>query len=259
MELHILHNKSEILNYLIKSPELQVYSIGDLDSFFWPKTIWYSLKDNDEIKAIALLYVGMAPPTLLAIYDDNYEVYMDLLGKIKPLLPAKFYAHLGTGLIDVFGKQNIIQTFGHNYKMALKKDPIKIDDKNIRKLLIDDIHQIEEFYHEAYPANWFDKRIIETEQYYGYFDGEKLVGVAGIHVYSKEFKVAALGNIATMPEYRGHGIGYKLTSHLCFELKKSVAYIGLNVKSENLAAINCYKKIGFEIVGNYDECLINNT
>lgn len=258
MDLHILHSKSDILEFLLNSPELQVYSIGDLDDFFWPKTIWYSLKEGDEIKAIALLYVGMSTPTLLAIYDKDFESANQLLQRGKSILPSKFYAHLSPNLIDIFGKQNIIESYGPHYKMALKRIPYIIADENIKRLTIKDIPIIDEFYTKAYPDNWFDKRMLETQKYFGYFAENKLVGIAGIHVYSEEYKVAALGNIATHPEYRGRQIGYKLTSRLCLDLKESVNYIGLNVKSDNIAAISCYRKVGFEIVGSYDECYIRN-
>lgn len=258
MDLHVLHSKPEILNFLMNSPELQVYSIGDLDDFFWPKTIWYSLKENNETKAIALLYVGMSTPTLLAIYDRDFESSHLLLERIKPILPVRFYAHLSPNLIDIFGKQNIIESYGPHYKMALKKNPIKIIDDNIKRLTINDIQIISDFYATAYPDNWFDKRMLETQKYFGYFAENKLVGIAGIHVYSEEYKVAALGNIATHPDFRGRQIAYKLTSQLCLDLMQSVNYIGLNVKSDNIAAISCFRKIGFEIVGNYDECYIRN-
>jgi len=142
--------------------------------------------------------------------------------------------------------------------MALRKLLMKVEFNNIRMLTVDDIATIEVFYSESYPENWFDKRMIETKKYLGYFDDSRLVGIAGIHVYSKEYKVAALGNIATHPDYRGRGISQTLTTALCFELKKSVNHIGLNVKSDNVAAINCYKKVGFEIIGSFDEYLVRN-
>jgi ribosomal protein S18 acetylase RimI-like enzyme len=142
--------------------------------------------------------------------------------------------------------------------MILKKEASNPNDKNIRKLSIEDLEIIKELYTVSYPQNWFDSRMLETNKYYGYFINNKLVGVSGIHVFSEEFKVAGLGNIATHPEYRGKQIGYKLTSALCNDLQKSVDFIGLNVRSENEYAIKCYKKIGFEIIGTYDECSIKN-
>ena len=142
--------------------------------------------------------------------------------------------------------------------MELKKTANTIDDNSIRRLNADDTKMIEAFYAAAYPDNWFDKRMLDTNKYFGYFLDELLVGIAGIHVYSEEYKVAALGNIATLPKHRGNKIGQKLTSKLCHDLQKSIKHIGLNVKSDNIAAIKCYQNIGFEIVGSYDELFIKN-
>jgi len=114
------------------------------------------------------------------------------------------------------------------------------------------------FYKVAYPENWFDSRMVESGKYFGYFNEGSLVGIAGIHVYSPEYHIAALGNIAVHPDFRGRKIACKLTSVLCYDLKKSVDIIGLNVKSDNIAAIKCYDNIGFEIRSFYDECLIKN-
>jgi ribosomal protein S18 acetylase RimI-like enzyme len=258
MEVNIIRNKEEIYKFLIKSPEMQVYLIGDLDDFFWPKTIWYAARVNDKIKAIALLYTGMIPPTLLSFCKNDNHYASELLNTIKPLLPDKFQAHLSTGLLDIFGEENVMDYYGRNCKMALKKYPEEIYDKNIRQMTSSDLPEIMKLYSIAYPNNWFDKRMLETGKYLGYFSNEQLIGVAGIHVYSEEYKAAALGNIVTHPDYRGKQIAYKLTSALCNNLRKKVDFIGLNVKSDNTAAIKCYKKIGFETIGYYDECLIKN-
>jgi len=70
--------------------------------------------------------------------------------------------------------------------------------------------------------------------------------------------VAALGNIATHPDFRGRNIATKLISALCYNLQNEVDTISLNVRAENKAAINCYIKMGFEITGEYEECLLQN-
>jgi ribosomal protein S18 acetylase RimI-like enzyme len=258
MDLQVLHEKTQILKYLRENTGLQIYSIGDLDDFFWPKTIWYALKDSDEIKTIALLYVGMFPPTLLSFYKGESAYSRQLIEKIRGFLPNKLNVHLSPGLIDIFGTENIIDYYGLNYKMILTRAVQALKDKHIRRLSINDLPIINDFFIESYPHNWFDSRMIETNKYFGYFESDKLIGVSGIHVYSSEYRVAALGNIATHPNHRGKQIAYKLTSALCFDLQKSVDYIGLNVKSDNEYAIKCYKKVGFEIIGTYDECYLKN-
>lgn len=258
MEIQVLHNKSTILTFLRKSADLQIYSIGDLDDFYWPKTTWYGLIKGDTIQSIALLYAGPKEPTLLSFYDNNPEYSLELLKSIKPILPGKFFAHLSPGLMAIFGEQNIIENGGLHYKMVLKRTPAKIDEADIKRLSVNDLPIVENFYLIAYPHNWFDRRMLKTDKYFGYFINNNLVGIAGIHVYSVKYKVSALGNIATLPDYRGQQIAFKLTSILCNDLRKNVNLIGLNVKSDNEFAIKCYKKIGFEIVGNYEECIIKN-
>lgn len=258
METLVLRDKPTILKYLRRNTEFQIYCIGDLDDFFWQDTKWYGLTDNNNILSIALLYSGMKTPTLLTFHDDYPEYAYKLLELIRPDLPERFFAHLSPGLIGVFGNKKIIENFGLHYKMALK-NPLSVqDDPNVRRLSVMDLPAILDFYLEAYHGNWFDKRMLETGKYFGYFLNDKLTGISGIHVYSKEYKVAALGNIATHPDHRGKQIGFRLTSILCDDLLKDVDFIGLNVKSDNEFAIKCYRKAGFEKIGNYEEYLINN-
>ena len=45
--------------------------------------------------------------------------------------------------------------------------------------------------------------MLKTDKYFGYFINDNLVGIAELHVYSGKYKVSALGNIATLPDYRG--------------------------------------------------------
>jgi len=258
METRIIRDKGEIYRFLSKSPDLQLYLIGDLDDFFWPHTIWYAIYDKAEIQAIALLYTGMIPSTLLLFHDSDPYYAKGLLGSVKTLLPERFNAHLSPGLTEVFGKENIVADYGHNFRMILDRIPEAIGDNNIRRLMISDLQKMKELYAIAYPGNWFDSRMVETGKYFGYFRNDMLAGVAGIHVYSSEYRIAALGNIATHPDYRGQKIAYKLTSVLCINLTKDADIIGLNVKSDNASAIKCYENIGFTIRCSYDECLIQN-
>ena len=89
-----------------------------------------------------------------------------------------------------------------------------------------------QLYKESYPENWFDQRMLETNQYFGVWKDDKLVSIAGIHVYSEVYRVAALGNITTHPFYRNNGYGTLVTARLCQSLSEKVDHIGLNVKSQ---------------------------
>jgi predicted GNAT family acetyltransferase len=109
-------------------------------------------------------------------------------------------------------------------------------------------------YAASYPGNWFVPRMLETGLYYGIRRGRALVSVAGVHVYSPHYKVAALGNIATRPDARGRGLATAVTARLCHELLlQGIEHVGLNVKADNPSAIACYEKLGFQRVADYGE------
>jgi ribosomal protein S18 acetylase RimI-like enzyme len=113
-------------------------------------------------------------------------------------------------------------------------------------------------YAAAYPGNFFVPRMLETGYYFGIRRGGMLASVAGVHVFSRPYKVAALGNITTRPDFRGQGLATAATVRLCQELRGAgIEHIGLNVKADNQAALECYKRIGFKQIADYGEYTMN--
>ena len=108
-------------------------------------------------------------------------------------------------------------------------------------------------FEQAYPGNFFEPRMLDTKRYFGIRQDGKLVSVAGVHVYSARYRVAALGNITTHPDYRGRGYGRIASARVCKSLLSEIDYIGLNVKADNTSAIRCYEKLGFETIGSFGE------
>lgn len=249
-----LHNKKDIERFLKKDVFLHLYSIGDLDDFFWPYTIWYGFKSNDLIHAIVLLYIGMSIPTLIAISTETNHM-IGLLNAIRYLLPVRFYAHLSPGLAHALAKTYDLTSYGEHYKMALtdKRPASLIDCSDVKQLSKNDLSSVRDLYKISYPGNWFDPRMLETKKYFGLEEKKRLVSVAGIHVYSPQYKVAALGNIATVPEYRNQGYGKRVTAKLCQSLINEGVQVGLNVKADNISAISCYEKLGFKTIVSYEE------
>lgn len=257
MPVICLHDKKTIEGFLRKNTGLHIYSLGDLDDFFWPYTTWYALAANNELKAIALLYTGLSLPTLLAL-SEQQKVMSDLLESLIPILPCKFYAHLSPNLEKVFQDRYELEPHGEHYKMALKDSfAVKsVDCSPVIRLSGSNLKDIVHLFQESYPGNWFDSRMLETNQYFGIRQDEKLVSIAGVHVYSKTYRVAALGNITTHPAWRNKGYGRLVTARLCQSLSENTDCIGLNVKTDNHSAISCYKRLGFEIIDSFGEFLV---
>ena len=257
MNLQILHNKKEIEKYLSGNVFLNIYSIGDLDDFFWNYTTWYAAKENGRIQSLILSYAAPNMPTFIAVSDAAPKM-AELLTSIFHLLPRKFYAHLNVGLSDLLAQKYQLEPHGLHYKMGLSRTNFKgADNSAAVRLTEDNLEDIHKLYDECYPGNWFDERMLKTKQYYGvYLDGE-LVSVGGIHVYSEKYRVSAIGNVATDQAHRNKGYGRQLMTKLCDELFKHVDHVGLNVKADNHAAIVLYEKMGFKKICEYEEYLVS--
>ena len=100
--------------------------------------------------------------------------------------------------------------------------------------------------------------MLETGQYLGLRRAGALVCVAGVHVYSPRYAVAALGNVTTDPRWRGQGLAGRAVAALCLRLQRECTTIGLNVHGDNAAAIACYRRLGFTEIASYDEYMLRD-
>ena len=237
---------------------IHIYEIGDLDDFFWADTVWYALKEGTRIQQVVLIYYGISPTALLGFTAYNTAALTELLLSIADDLPNRIYVHLNENITAALSKRYHIQYCGRYYKMALAdfSQLENISATEVIPLTPDDQTELEILYQESYPGNWFNPRMLETGYYFGIRRHGKIICAAGVHVYSPTYGVAALGNITTHPDYRGQGLGTRVTARLCQNLKRSVKHIGLNVRADNKPAISSYKKLGFEIISAYEENML---
>jgi ribosomal protein S18 acetylase RimI-like enzyme len=251
-----LHSKDEVEGFCRRNPSLHLYAIGDLDDFFWPHTTWYALREGGQVRQLVLLYTGQPLPTVLAYAEEPAGPMRELLRDLVRVLPRRFYAHLTEGLADALADDYRVRPHGAFHKMGLtdRSRAAGLDGSEAVALSAADTDDLLALYGAGYPGNWFVPRMLQTGFYFGIRRGGALVSAAGVHVYSRPYKVAALGNITTRPDARGQGLATAVTVRLCQELLRAgVECVGLNVKADNRSAIACYEKVGFERVADYRE------
>lgn len=113
----------------------------------------------------------------------------------------------------------------------------------------DKIYDLEK---KCFSRPWSKENILsETEKkdslFLGMISDGELIGYLGINIILDE---GYLLNVAVDQKYRKRGVATELFSEL-FDtaLKKNMAFITLEVRSENHEAISLYRKLGFEEVG----------
>ena len=254
MELRQINDRKKLATYFRQDLPLHTYSLGDLDNFYWPKTTFYGEILGEEISRVTLLYRGEGLPVLLALGTEGF-FGDDYYRSLSPLLPDPFYAHFSPGLEKFFLQDYEIIDHGEHYKMDLCEpgDVGKTCLESPFCLNASHLPELQELYHLSYPENAFDPRMLSTGRYFGHRSGGVLVSVAGVHVYSSRYRVAALGNITTHPDHRNQGFARLVTACLCRNLVEEVDTIGLNVKVDNAPAIHLYQSLGFKIAAKYGE------
>lgn len=256
--MHVIEiqDKNLLYNYFKKDICLYAYHIGDLDNFFFVNCSWYVLFHENEIQEVALLYKGSKKPTVLLF--GRTEGQKVLMENVLDILPKEFFCHYSISIKNILSTKYLIEPLGMHFKMMLKDihNLEKAEDRDILFLSNIDIPDIQKLFTESYPENYFTNRMLETGKYVGIKDKDTLIGIAGVHVYSKIYKIAILGNITVHPDYRNHGIGKRLITSLLLNLKNDVDFIGLNVKANNTSAIHLYNKLGFIKCAEYEEGIL---
>ncbi|MCY0928888.1 GNAT family N-acetyltransferase [Streptomyces sp. H27-H1] len=255
MILSSLHDRSALATRFERDPAMHVMELGDLDDLLWPHTSWYTVSEGGPV---ALLYsVGDVPTLLGFTRPGQASALEDLAEALLPVLPRHFFGHLTGNAAKVLESAYTVRPHGTLLRMALtepdRADRYPAGPWQPAPLGRGDLPELLELFTQAYPGNWFDHRMLDTGQYVGVRQAGRLVAVAGVHVHSATYRVAAIGNVATHPRVRGQGAGGACVAELCRRLGKSVEHIGLNVRADNATAVRLYRRLGFSEVTEFTE------
>lgn len=276
-------DKATLEAFLLQQPAVNIYAIGDLDPSCWGDCVWDVLRETDAdgnvaLRSVALTYRGLAVPVLQVLANPQDPTAMDAARRVLELLAASaperlpmgtFEAHLNAGLeavlrdagfrVDphphlrmVLGVTELAQLQADSPPQGLvctvKPQRLTPADANACKDLSATLER-----------SWFEPQCLDSGIYYGVYgegdDAGTLLAMGGTHVASIEYRVAALGNIATRTSHRRKGYGRMVVHALCLALsEQGIETIGLNVTAGNTAAIAMYQALHFRTVMEFVEC-----
>ncbi len=242
-----LSDKAAIRAFLSQDRALTAYALGDLDDAFWPESSFYAARSGPAIEAIVLVYAGLQPPVLTAFgtaagvgaifeaCDLPDEIYYLFLPEHEHILAARY----------------ALDHMQRELRMVL--DPaafVPRESPQVRRIGPEDADALAALYaHAADPGEQvvaFSPWQIAHGCFYGVWEGDRLIATAGTHVWSEAEGVVAIGNVFTMPAYRGRGLASACTSAVTAEaLRARLPTIVLNVRADNTPAIHVYEKLGF--------------
>jgi len=221
------------------------YGLADLDDAHFARTRWF-LSDEDGT-AMLLLY-RFANHTTAITYGDGPAAAeiaraIDIDGPCDIHLPPSHMEAVGAlfeGRFEPYVRMGVER---NDFRpVVLPKDIA------VRTLGPEDLDRVRAL-QRHYPDTAFQENHLGEEQYLGAVrrrDG-KMLAMAGTHVSSRAYGVAAIGSVVTAPAFRGRGLGTAITSALCCRLfgGEQIRLIVLNVGADNPPAQRVYEKLAF--------------
>ena len=222
------------------------YALADLDPKEDENSGWLF---NQE--AVVLIYRGLSPAVLFTAGEPR---------ELQPLLvdipPERYIYLLKTNHKELLATRLQIEFEEIMHRMILHPETFSgVPAGDVAALTSADQPAIETLFadHPDRP-DAFHPRQLHDRPFWGIWEADQLVSVAGIHIISDWAGVAAVGNVFTRPDRRGRGLGTRATAALVQDLLDSgLKTVVLNVSIENQAAIRCYQKLGFEPHCQYHE------
>jgi ribosomal protein S18 acetylase RimI-like enzyme len=242
-----LPNTLEIRTLLHQDPYWSVYALGDLDARRAHHCDWFTSGDS-----VALLYREFGSPILWAAGDptvldtvpDVEGCHLQIPQSFLPAVQKRFPVEWSR-LVDRMALASAAFT---RHDGSTPAEPLDEQHENEIRGLYEDGRETGE------EPDFFMRSQLQDGTFYGVRHEGRLVAAGGTHLYSRDESVGALGNVYTHRAHRGRGHASAVTSAVAGELiARGTRIIALNVRSENLAAIRVYERLGFRFHARFFE------
>lgn len=219
------------------------YAVGDLEPGFFEQSRWVGADLNGALCSLALLFEGLDPPVLF-LMGEPVGITMILGTALRPdgamflcretHLPA-LRAHYLTPEVEAM------------LRMTLSAGDFRpVTTYGVERLGPGYAGELARLYASAH-GNAFSPYQLALGVFYGFKHRGQLVSAAGTHLVARKMRIAAVGNVCTYPEHRGHGYATRCTSAVCADLLAMGLDVVLNVAQDNADAIHIYQKLGFRM------------
>jgi RimJ/RimL family protein N-acetyltransferase len=221
------------------------YALCDLDPPYRENTRFIGATIEGELRAVLLLY-GLPTASALNVYgsvEGAAAIFEQCVA-----LPRDAFLILSPEHVRVVTNRYAPRDFWHVLRMVLKADelvPPPPVQSRVARLGTQDVAAMSGLY-GLWEGKGFSETMLSHELYFGAFEGDRLVAIAGTHTVSRIRDIAAIGGVFTHPHFRGRGLATRLTGAVCQAVTQdAIELIVLNVIEDNVPAIAAYTRLGF--------------
>ena len=228
------------------------YALCDLEEREFARTRWGVAWDGDIPIALVLEYNGPTPQPLVVMgREDGIAVVLRDL-----IRPRVAYVAAPAEVLPAIETAYRVDPGPSMVRMWVDRVHFRPYPATVQRLLPVEIGDLNRLYQLGF-ASWLPSSAIADGVYYGLRVIGQLVAAAGTHVVSPIARLAVVGNVLTHMDYRGRGFATAVTGAVTAQLLRTCDQVVLNVRSDNPAALNAYRRLGYREHLRFEERLIH--
>ncbi len=235
--------REELASFLSRDRLLCAYAIADLDRAYVGGARWWVAHRAGAPVAAALLFFDLSFRPLFVYGEPRAAALLLRQGVNEPRVVVTAPSELA----DAVESEYRVDRLDSMLRMVVDRETFRaVDHAGCVRLDAPHLDDVIDLYGLA-SRTYFTPARLQQEIYYGSYDGGMLVAAAGTHVRSREFGLAAVGNVLTRLSYRNRGFGRACTSAVtaaCLEEHRDVV---LNVRENNTPAVAVYRRLGYRV------------
>jgi len=241
-----------IQSRLEKDRSWTAYALADLEPGYVEHTSWFCAGDGS---GLVLLYREYPKPIVFCIEPSKFlasvlhEIVSVLYHDGSRRVVNSQTPEIVAGLEDASLVRRLFAIIKERRMIRMVLNAARFcpaGDGSAVRLGPDKLDSVRALYREE-PPEFFFNHMLERGIYFGIFEGADLVAIAGTHIVSPCHGVAAIGNVYTRADRRERGYARITASAVTRALRVSgISTTVLNVRKDNQAALNVYRRLGFE-------------
>ena len=221
---------------------------GDFDPKLLNPSVYYFCSNG---KQDGLVVLTKASNSLLQVFGDPNLIKSAI--KRIPVANARYLATASPHHEEVLGQSYRMDNILRMSRMSIVpehfvEDRYHFGDAELVRLHGNKIREINDLYHESDGPYQYSANAIDHGVYWGVRNRGQLVSIAGTHVISIVERIGVVGNVFTKHRFRSRGYAQMVTSAVVRSLMDMGCHdVVLSVDLTNTAAVNAYKKLGFNL------------
>jgi len=217
------------------------YALAQLDPHLFPRNKWY-VAAGPTAQA---LVVHSKSPLGNALFALGDATALDVLLSLHPG-PRFAFGSLKLEHKPIARKYFLMTRPQVMLRMTTNRETFRPLEAPAQRLTGADVLAVNRLYSiEGGPAAYRAEHL-DDAVYYGVYEGQTLISIAGTHVVSRTEKIAVVGNVFTHLRHRGQGLAKATTSAVTQDLLEDCDLVALTVESDNAPAVAVYSGLGYE-------------